>query len=310
MSVPLDSAGSPERVLPSWSDKARALFRALRLHRWAKNSLILVAPFTAHRVNDLPTVSASLIAVAAFCLCASSAYLLKDLLDLEAGRAAPCKSNRSIAAGILSRSTVYVLVASLLFLAFAISLLLPRSFTAVLASYYALTTSYSFALQRFVLLDALTLAGLYALRIVSGAVAVGVSLSFWMLLFSMFLFLSLAFLKRFAELDVLRRQGRLDTIGRGYEVTDLPVLQSLGSSAGYLSVLVLALYIHSPEVESLYRRPRVIWGLCLLLLFWISRIWMIAQRGGMHDDPVVFALKDRVSLGIGFVVMVVALLAL
>jgi 4-hydroxybenzoate polyprenyltransferase len=198
----------------------------------------------------------------------------------------------------------------LLGLAFTITMFLPSSFAAVLTSYYTLTLAYSFALKGLALIDALALAALYTLRIVAGAVAIDIPLSFWMLLFSVFLFLSLAFVKRFAELDALRRQNQFRAIGRDYEVRDLPVLQSLGSAAGYLSVLVLALYINSPEIESLYRRPKVIWVLCVLLLFWISRLWMTAQRGAMHDDPVVFALKDRVSLAVGVLVMMTVALAL
>ena len=172
-------------------------------------------------------------------------------------------------------------------------------FQIALATYYVVTCAYSTVLKRFLLVDAVALAGLYTLRIIAGAGAVTVALSFWLLLFSVFLFLSLAFVKRYAELDALRRQNKLQALGRGYRVEDLAVLQSFGTAAGYLSVLVLALYINSPEIEPLYHRPKVIWMLCVLLLYWISRVWMTAHRGGMHDDPVVYALRDRVSLGLG-----------
>jgi len=164
-------------------------------------------------------------------------------------------------------------------------------------------------LKRFMLIDALALAGLYTLRIIAGAAAVDVPLSFWMLLFSVFLFLSLAFVKRFAELNDLRRQNGLQAAGRGYRVEDLSVLQSLGSAAGYLSVLVLALYINSPEIGVLYHRPKLVWMLCILMLYWISRIWMMAQRGAVHDDPVLFALKDRQSLAIGLAAAITVALA-
>jgi 4-hydroxybenzoate polyprenyltransferase len=155
-----------------------------------------------------------------------------------------------------------------------------------------------------VLLDVLSLAGLYTLRIIAGAAAVAVPLSFWLLLFSVFLFLSLALVKRYAELDAMRRQQRLRAEGRGYHVEDLPLLQSLGTASGYLSVLVLALYINSPAIEALYRRPKVVWMLCVLMLYWVSRVWMKTQRGTMHDDPVVFALKDPVSLVIGLLAVI------
>jgi 4-hydroxybenzoate polyprenyltransferase len=235
-----------------------------------------------------------------FCLCASSVYVLNDLLDLQADRLHPRKSKRPFAAGELSIVTGLVLSTALLAAATGIAaLFLPAEFCMVLAAYYIVTSAYSLILKRYLLVDALTLAGLYTLRIIAGAAAVAVQLSFWLLLFSIFLFLSLAFVKRFAELEALRHQQRLGAAGRGYLVEDLPVLQSLGIAAGYLSVLVLALYINSPEIEALYRRPKAVWMLCVLLLYWISRVWMTAQRGNMHDDPVVFALKDRQSLAIG-----------
>jgi 4-hydroxybenzoate polyprenyltransferase len=287
-----------------------ALFRALRPHQWAKNGLVLVPLLAAHRVTDLSNVSAALLAMVAFCLCASSVYVLNDLLDLEADRAHPRKSRRPFAAGHLSPSTGFVLAPLLLCLAFTTASLLPSSFVQALAGYYALTLAYSFALKGLVLIDTITLACLYTLRLVAGAASVAVPLSFWMLLFSVFLFLSLTLAKRFAELDALKRRNQLQTIGRGYQVSDLPILQSLGIAAGYLSVLVLALYIDSPEIESLYHRPKVIWALCVLLLFWVSRVWMTAQRGSMHDDPVVYALRDRVSLAVGLLMVVTALCAI
>jgi 4-hydroxybenzoate polyprenyltransferase len=202
-----------------------------------------------------------------------------------------------------------VLAPCLLLAAIVMAAFLPAKFWLVLGTYYGLTCAYSFGLKGKVLLDALALAGLYTLRIIAGSAAVSVPLSFWFLLFSVFLFLSLAFVKRFAELDSMRRQGRLRAAGRGYHVEDLPLLQSLGTAAGYLSVLVLALYINSPEIQPLYSRPKVIWILCVLMLYWISRVWMIAQRGAMHDDPVVFALKDRQSLGIAALAVVTVVLA-
>ena len=283
----------------SGSRKIRAAIRALRPHQWAKNSLVLVPLLAAHLVSDLQAVLAALLAVAAFCLCASSVYILNDLLDLEADRAHPRKSQRPFASGELSIAVGLTLSPALLALAIVITSFLPIRFWLVLAAYYGLTSAYSFFLKRFLLVDALALAGLYTLRIIAGAAAIDVPLSFWLLLFSVFLFLSLAFVKRFAELDALQRQQRLRAAGRGYYVEDLSALQSLGSSAGYMSVLVLALYINSPEIEALYHRPKLVWTLCVLMLYWISRVWMMAQRGHMHDDPVVFALKDRQSLAIG-----------
>jgi 4-hydroxybenzoate polyprenyltransferase len=172
-------------------------------------------------------------------------------------------------------------------------------FLIILGSYYLLTLAYSFGLKRIVLIDVITLAGLYTLRIIAGATAIDVPLSFWLLLFSVFIFLSLALVKRYAELDNMRRASKIDAAGRGYNINDMPTLFSLGTTSGYLSVLVLALYINSTEVNSLYRHPQIIWLLCIIFLYWISRIWMITHKGDMHDDPVMFAIKDKISLGTG-----------
>jgi 4-hydroxybenzoate polyprenyltransferase len=231
------------------------------------------------------------------------------MLDLEADRAHPRKSKRPFAAGELPIKAGFVLFPALLVCAAISAAYLPQRFQLVLAAYYLLTVAYSFALKRMLLVDAVALAGLYTLRVIAGAGAVEVPLSFWLLLFSVFLFLSLAFVKRYAELDSLRRQQRLQAVGRGYHVEDLSLLQSLGTSAGYLSVLVLALYINSPDIQALYQRPKAIWTLCVLLLYWISRIWMVAQRGKMHDDPVVYALKDRLSLVLGLIAAVTIAIA-
>jgi 4-hydroxybenzoate polyprenyltransferase len=183
-------------------------------------------------------------------------------------------------------------------------------FQLVFVTYYGLTLAYSLFLKGQVLIDTLVLAGLYTLRLVAGAAAAGLALSFWLLLFSVFLFLSLAFVKRYAELDSLRRRHQLKAAGRGYHIEDLSILRSLGTAAGYLSVLVLALYINSPEVQVLYHKPKVIWLLCIALLYWISRIWVIAERGNLHDDPVVYALKDRMSLLTGLVAVITVVLAI
>ncbi|MEP7242651.1 MAG: UbiA family prenyltransferase [Gammaproteobacteria bacterium] len=298
------------RSFPARVARLRPILRAIRPHQWAKNVLVLVPLLAAHRASDVASLLSGALAVVAFCLCASSVYVLNDLLDLEADRAHPRKSRRPFASGDLSIVTGFVLTASLLAGAALLALFLPPKFQLVLAAYYALTAGYSLVLKGIMLLDAVTLAGLYTLRIIAGAAAVTVALSFWLLLFSVFLFLSLAFVKRYAELDALRRQLRLKALGRGYTVEDLPVLQSLGTASGYLSVLVLALYINSPAIESLYHRPKAVWLLCVLMLYWISRVWMKVHRGEMHDDPVVFALRDRISLAVGLLAAVTVAIAI
>jgi 4-hydroxybenzoate polyprenyltransferase len=297
-------AASVLRTFPSRVSSLRAAIRALRPHQWTKNGLILVPLLAAHSASDVHALVAVLAAVVAFCACASSVYILNDLLDLEADRAHPRKRKRPFAAGDLSIATGLALFPVLLTVGVLIAAFLPGKFQLVFATYYILTCAYSFGLKGKVIVDAMALAGLYTLRVIAGAAAASVPPSFWLLLFSVFLFLSLAFVKRYAELDALRRRQGLRAAGRGYHVEDLGVLQSLGTSAGYLSVLVLALYINSPEVAALYHRPKMIWLLCVLVLYWISRVWMKAQRGEMHDDPVVFALKDRISLAVGLLAVI------
>ena len=303
-------ATSVLNTFPGGGSMLRAAFRALRPHQWTKNGLIVVPLLAAHSARNVHSLTAVVLAVVAFCLCASSVYILNDLLDLEADRAHARKHRRPFASGDLPIVIGLGLCPVLLIASVVIALTLPQKFQLVFATYYVLTCAYSFGLKGKVIIDAMALAGLYTLRVIAGAAAASVPLSFWLLLFSVFLFLSLAFVKRYAELDALRRQKRLRAAGRGYHVEDLAVLQSLGTSAGYLSVLVLALYINSPEVAALYERPKMIWLLCVLVLYWVSRVWMKAQRGEMHDDPVVFALKDKISLAIGVLAVLTTLSAI
>ncbi len=294
---------------PNQANLVKSTFKALRLHQWAKNVLIFVPMAAAHKVSDVVSVEHAILAFFAFGLCASSVYLLNDMLDLEVDRQHPRKAKRPFASGDLSLLVGFMLIPVLLCGAGILAYTLPVKFLIVLVAYYALTVAYSFGLKSLVLVDTITLAGLYTVRIVAGAEAVAVPLSFWLLLFAVFLFLSLALVKRYAELDNMRRAGKLRAAGRGYHVDDLPILQSMGTASGYLCVLVLALYINSPLVESLYRHPQIIWFLCVLLLFWISRVWLITQRGEMNDDPVIFAMKDKISLLIGALGAVTVMIA-
>jgi 4-hydroxybenzoate polyprenyltransferase len=169
-----------------------------------------------------------------------------------------------------------------------------------MAAYYVVTVTYSLWLKRLMIVDVVTLAMLYTLRIIAGTLLFHLVMTFWMLAFSMFIFLSLAFVKRHAELLGARNKGDTDRPGgRGYFADDLSMISSLGAASGYLSVMVLALYIQDPNTAALYRNPRIIWLACPLLLYWISRVWVLAHRGEMYDDPVVFAIRDRVSLLVG-----------
>jgi 4-hydroxybenzoate polyprenyltransferase len=292
----------PMRVGP------RVLAKALRVHQWAKNALIFVPVLAGHRLGA-NTLLDSVLAFVAFSLCASSVYLLNDMLDLVADRHHHSKCHRPFAAGRLSLLFGLLAAPCLLLLALSIACALPWKFLAVLCLYYAATLAYSFGLKQIVMVDVLALAGLYTIRIVAGSAATDIPLSFWLLMFAIFIFLSLAIVKRYAELVVMRQQGKLSAKGRGYQVEVLSLLQSLGGSSGYLSILVLALYLNSPDVSVMYRHPKLVWALVPIMLYWVSRIWMQTHRGKMHDDPLVYALKDRISLITGAAAAVVLWLA-
>jgi len=293
--------GNVLQVLPGPVRGLRVWRKALRLHQWAKNMLIFVPLLASHHFRQPQMVLHGLLAFVLFGLCASSVYLLNDLLDLADDRHHSSKRQRPFASGQLSLLSGLLAFPLLLGAAFAGAwLLLPKMFTLALLVYYALTLAYSLGLKRLMALDVIVLALLYTLRLVAGTFAFGVSLTFWMLAFSMFIFLSLALVKRFSELREARVGGQQKKArGRGYYPGDLEMVASLGASSGYLAVMVLALYIQDPATVVLYKHPHVIWLACPILLFWVSRIWMLAHRGEMHDDPVVFAIEDRVSLLVG-----------
>jgi 4-hydroxybenzoate polyprenyltransferase len=269
--------------------------RALRLHQWLKNLLVFLPLLASHQFTDPTKLLLAIQAFVAFGLCASSVYLLNDLLDLRSDRAHPRKRARPFASGQLPLLHGLLFAPALTLSGLALAFWTDPIFGAILGCYFLLTLAYSARLKRVPMLDVVILAALYTVRIVCGAAAIGAPLSFWMLAFSMFFFLSLALLKRYIELAAMAENGREVAAGRGYSTDDLPLLQSLGSSAGFISILVLALYINSSESVALYARPEVLWLLCPVMLYWVSRAWLIAHRGEMHDDPVVFAAMDRTS---------------
>jgi 4-hydroxybenzoate polyprenyltransferase/phosphoserine phosphatase len=291
--------GNVERVIESRPPSVKTWAKSLRLHQWLKNLLIFVPLLAGHKLSSPDLAIAALAAFLAFGLCASSVYLLNDLLDLEDDRHHPVKRKRPLASGALPLLWGLGLLPFLLIGSFAIAaLLLPWQFSAVLLGYYVLTLAYSTFLKRQVMVDVVVLAMLYTIRIIAGTAAVDAQLTFWLLAFSMFIFLSLALVKRYAELHSMRARGLVKTRGRGYVASDLSLISSLGTAAGYLAVLVLALYIQDARTAGMYRHPQVIWLACPLLLYWVSRTWIIAHRGLMHDDPIVFAARDRVSLAV------------
>jgi len=303
-----EAQGNVQRSFPPASAGLSVWRKALRLHQWMKNLLLFVPLMAAHRLGDGAAWTQLLMAFLAFGLCASSVYLANDLLDLESDRQHPRKRLRPFAAGTLPAwkgvALVPVLAGSSLALAWATA----PAFLAWLLVYFATTWAYSLALKRWVLVDCVALAVLYTLRLVAGAAAIAQPLSFWLIACSGFLFLSLAFVKRYAELLVQQAAGKTQAHGRGYLTSDAPIVQSLGVAAGYTSVVVLALYLNSDAVMTMYRAPGLVWATVPVLAFWVSWMWLRAARGEMHDDPLVFAFKDRASIVAG-AVFVLALVA-
>lgn len=296
-------------VLPREPAGLKAWIKALRLHQWLKNALLFLPLLAAHKAFDLQADARAVAAFLLFGMCASGVYVLNDLLDLQADRQHSRKRNRPFAAGRLPPSAGLVVAPVLTVGAFVGALALAPRFALVLLGYYVLTLAYSLWLKRIVMLDVVLLAALYTVRVVAGAAAIRVDISFWLLAFSMFLFLSLAMLKRYAELRALQDSGVQVAYGRGYAISDLALVQSLGGASGYVSVLVLALYINSTMSGLLYDRPGWLWLLCPLLLYWISRVWIIANRGAMHDDPIVFAASDKASWAVAVLAAIFALMA-
>jgi 4-hydroxybenzoate polyprenyltransferase len=315
--VPTATFEDRASLLKSW-------LRAVRLHQWAKNTLIFVPLLLAHQWNP-GTFSGAAIAFLSFGLCASATYIVNDLLDLEADRKHPRKRRRPFAAGDLSAIAGAVAVVLLFFAAVTLAVALPRihdafsplqplhrpySFLGWLAFYTVTTLTYSLYLKRQLLLDVFVLSGLYTVRILAGSAATAVDVSAWLAGFSVFFFLSLAFVKRFAELEGLRERGGVATSGRGYLVADLEQLRALGTGAAYAAVVVMTLYINNSDTNLLYRHPARLWLVVIVLLLWISLVWMLASRGEMHDDPVVFAITDRRSLLLGVLMAAVVWAAL
>ena len=297
------SAGFAARVLKAFPEAdivahvrpaLRSYVAQLRTHQWAKNLLVFIPMIAGHRF-DLVTIAATSLGCLCFCFAASSAYVINDLLDLPGDRDHPRKSKRPFAAGNIPITHGIMLAPLLMAGSFAFSLLLPWRFIAILSIYVACTLGYSLLLKRKLLIDVIMLGGLYTLRIFAGLAATNTHQTQWLLMFSLFLFLSLAIVKRCSELVANRVVGRTGAAGRGYRIEDLDVLFPLGAAAGYGAVFVVTLYLSSPEVAALYTHPNRLWLACPLLLYWISRVLVMANRGDLHHDPVIFALTDRIS---------------
>jgi 4-hydroxybenzoate polyprenyltransferase len=296
------------------------------MHQWAKNVLIFLPLLLAHEWSR-GLIAGALVAFVSFGLCASATYIVNDLLDVGADRQHPKKRRRPFASGDLSAISGVAVTVLFLALAAALAAVVPHVIQAVspdvivgnpfqlnflgwLGVYLVTTLAYSLRLKRAVLVDVIVLSGLYTIRILAGSAATGVEVSAWLAGFSIFFFLSLAFVKRFAELESLRERGGDTPSGRGYHVADIEQLRSFGSASAYASVVVLTLYISNLSAAQLYRHTNRLWLLVPILLLWLSRLWLLASRGQLDEDPVVYAITDRRSLLMGVLVAIVVLISL
>jgi 4-hydroxybenzoate polyprenyltransferase/phosphoserine phosphatase len=286
------------------------VLRAMRSHQWVKNLLLLVPLITAHKLDSASAIQAALQALGVMCLLTSAIYVINDLFDLEADRAHPTKRERPFASGALSLWTGMAMALVLLAVVAALAMMLPPLFRTWMLVYALVAILYSFLLKRWVVVDVLVLALLYTLRLLIGAAAIAVPVSAWLLTFAMFFFLSLAFLKRYAEIERAVRGNHGITTVRAYRVGDRHAIGIFGAASGYLSTLVMALYVDGREIGLLYRHPDWLWGLSPLFLFWITRTWLIGFRGEMEDDPVIFALKDPPTYAVAAAICVCIVLAL
>ncbi|MBS1822456.1 MAG: UbiA family prenyltransferase [Acidobacteria bacterium] len=324
---------APVRTFNERSSRPKAWLKAIRIHQWAKNVLIFLPVLLAHALVPALLVASGL-AFLSFGLCASATYIVNDLLDIEVDRLHPRKRRRPFAAGDLSALSGVAVIVFFLVASVAIAIAVPHvihrmspaiagvvpnhflgwntqyAFLGWLSIYAVTTLAYSLRLKRAVLVDVIVLSGLYTIRILAGSAATGVDVSTWLASFSIFFFLSLAFVKRFAELENLRERGGAVAKGRGYHISDIEQLRSFGSASGYVSVAVLTLYISNLDAEQLYSHTKRLWLLVPVLLLWISRLWLMASRGHLDEDPVVYAITDRRSLLLGVLVLLIVLSAL
>jgi 4-hydroxybenzoate polyprenyltransferase len=297
------------KIFPRKTVTLKYWLRVLRVHQYLKNLLLFLPIIAAHQLAQINLLFPLIIAFISFSLCASAVYIMNDLIDLESDRKHPSKRNRPFASGVVPIQVGVMLTPILLGASFLLASLVDGHFFSWLGIYFLITVAYSIQLKRLVLFDCLTLATLYTLRIISGGSAIDLKLSFWLLAFSIFLFLSLAFVKRYAELQLHTIHGNKYAYGRGYNVQDSSIIQTLGVSSGYASTLLLALYVNSDSVTNLYSHPEIIWLAIPMMLFWISWVWLKAHRGEMNEDPIIFATKDKTSLLIGLILAITFVLA-
>ena len=300
----------PQHTFTDRSSSLRTFIKAIRVHQWAKNALIFLPMLLAHHLQT-PVVLAAVLAFICFSLCASATYIVNDLLDLEADRQHPRKRKRAFASGNLSAAAGAAISSAFLALSFGTAaVLLPRAFLGCLILYLVTTLAYSLTLKRIVILDVVILSALYTLRMLAGAAATHTYISPWLAAFAIFIFLSLAMVKRFSELQNVRNAGTEISNGRGYLLNDIEQIRSFGTSSAFASVVVLAVYIGQPDVLSLYHHHQRMWLMPPLLILWLCRVWLLASRGELDEDPVVFALTDSLSLLMGVGAVAIAFVSL
>ena len=306
VSEPADATGVAAPVRPA----PGPLLRALRPYQWVKNLLVGLPLLMSHQWQDPAKLLNVALAIVAFCLCASSAYVLNDLRDADDDRHHPLKRHRPFASGALTRRFGFLLSGVLLLLGFGIAApLLPKAFTLLLAAYVVVTLAYSFWLKQKLLVDVFVLAGLYTLRVLAGGAAIWIVVTPWLLAFCIFFFLSLAFAKRYAELRRIQESAGTHARGRGYQVEDLGVIEIVGPTSGYMAVMVLALYVNSELAIRQYQWPWLLWFACPLILYWVTRVWFLARRRVLTEDPLLFALKDRTSLVVAAMIIALVVVA-
>ena len=290
--------------------KFKIMIKGMRVHQWVKNSLLFLPIIMAHQFSNVNLLVAVLWAFISFSFCASAVYILNDLLDIETDRKHPTKKNRPLASGLMSVKIGVLLIFLLLLTSVLISIkMLSTTFLIILIIYIISTTAYSIILKQIILIDVIVLGGLYALRITAGSFASGVDVSSWLLVFSMFFFLSLAFMKRYADLILMKQNNQDEIAGRGYHVDDLDLAQKFGITSGFVAMLVLALYINSDRVIELYKSPILIWFMIPVLFYWLMRMWMVTNRGKMIDDPINYAIRDKTTYVAIMIIGIIMLLA-
>lgn len=285
----------------------RHLLAQLRLYQWVKNLLVFMPLFLAHSLDSTESLVSGVLAFFAFCFCASALYSVNDLFDLEADRRHPSKKKRPLAAGALQVPFAIAMVSVLLLMSLACSVLVQETtFLLWILTYAVLALAYSVVLKRMPMLDVITLSGLYVIRILAGASATGTFVSPWLLMFGLFIFLTLAFLKRYTELRTAQQQEVVKVSGRGYYVSDVEIIGVFGPASGLIGILIFVLYLSGPDVQRLYDYPLRLWIAVPIFIYWLGRVWLLGHRDQVDDDPVLFVLRDKASyVVVGLLVAIV-----